>query len=304
LVKTSAPTTTSTGVAYLPSTNTLVITGTNFDTLLASGENATTDIQAQLNWSKLSWDSDGDDINNVSFVQADIASAKVINGSRLEVVLTNTKANTLESSASYGFSATNVFDTIDISAGFTQDKAGNSSSTDALSNAELGFKAGDSVIDLAGNLGQLSKPVQVDNGQWFYLWQYQEIRNTTDTRFTEDAVGNVRTGTDTDDTYRYTTLNGVRVSLPVLGDTYSVRSATGTAVGNATAALGSNAANGVAKGYRTKAFHYSRLTPHKPRPICFEGDAAHGKERGGLEQVRHAVVSALLPSTLTSGPLV
>ena len=68
---TTAPTATNVSGAYSASTYTLTLTGTNYATLWESSlaENSTTDIKARLDWSKLSWDINGDDGStaNVSF---------------------------------------------------------------------------------------------------------------------------------------------------------------------------------------------------------------------------------------------
>lgn len=94
--------------------------------------------------------------------------------------------------------------------------------------------AGDTVIDL-GSYGKLIAPVQVD-GKWFYFWDRSgdgianydggalngghdyTTHNVLDGIFTEDINGNANPGSDTTDTYRYATLNGVRLALPTDGD--------------------------------------------------------------------------------------
>ncbi|MBV5332438.1 hypothetical protein JZU54_02475, partial [bacterium] len=74
--------------------NSLILTGSNFSTLLESSESAATDIKGRLDWTKLSWDINGDDgtTTNVSFTLADIASAKVVNNSIMIIALTDAKA--------------------------------------------------------------------------------------------------------------------------------------------------------------------------------------------------------------------
>jgi hypothetical protein len=88
--------------------------------------------------------------------------------------------------------------------------------------SEVPPAAGDAVINL-GTYGKLIAPVQVE-GNWYYFWDRtgdgQTLRADTavhdllDTLFTEDFNGNANPGSDTTDTYRYATLNGVRVALP------------------------------------------------------------------------------------------
>jgi hypothetical protein len=213
----------------------LVLTGTNFNTLLESSETASTDIKARLDWSKLSWDINGDDVTtaDVSFALADISSAVVTNGTHLTVVLSTAKGAALEATSGFGtgIGATGI-DTLDITAGFAKDVAGNASTTDAVANAALNITtpvAGDAVIDL-GASGKLIAPVQVE-GKWYYFWDRSgdgtsansgSLNGGVDTTthdeldgiFNQDISGNVGGGGNTTDTYRYATLNGVQLALP------------------------------------------------------------------------------------------
>ena len=93
--------------------------------------------------------------------------------------------------------------------------------------------AGQSVIDL-GSYGKLIAPVQVDGGQWFYFWDRSgdgtragvdyTTHDVLDGIFNQDINGVVETAGnavgavgDTDNTYRYATLNGVHLALPTAG---------------------------------------------------------------------------------------
>ncbi len=129
-----------------------------------------------------------------------------------------------------------------------------------------GGVAGQSVIDL-GSYGKLIAPVQVDGGKWYYFWDLSgdgtsantgslnggvdfTTHDVLDGIFNQDVNGVTGGGGNTSDTYRYATINGVHLALPTVGDVtsppYSPGFANfqpGTAVGSATAANGSNAAN-------------------------------------------------------------
>jgi flagellin len=88
-----------------------------------------------------------------------------------------------------------------------------------------------SVINLGSGNGQLIAPVQVDGGKWYYYWDrdgsgsannadyFSSSGNYTRDQlfatFKEDVNGVV--GASTNNTYRYATLNGVRVALPTIG---------------------------------------------------------------------------------------
>jgi predicted oxidoreductase (fatty acid repression mutant protein) len=232
-VDTIAPTAANTSGFYTSATNTLVLTGSNYQTMWESGEGNTTDIKARLDWSKLFWDINADDAAtpNVTFNLADIISAKVTQAGELTVILTNAKGKALEATRYYGGTA---IDTLDILAGFDRDTAGNPAATDAKANAPLtisAFVPGDLVIDLGAN-GQLIKPVNLAGNNWIYYWDKNGdgssqsaslFNNASDTIshttlngiFNKSSTGS--TGIGTDDTYRFTTLNGVNVALPTAG---------------------------------------------------------------------------------------
>ena len=229
-IDTVAPTVTNTIAAYTASTDTLVLTGVNYNTLLETSESATTDIKARLDWSKLSWDINGDNAStaNVSFAEVDISSAKVTDSTHLTIVLTSAKGTSLEATNSYGASGTGgvTLDTLDITAGFAKDAAGNVATTDAQANAPLFTNAGQSVIDL-GSHGKLTFPVQVE-GAWYYFWDrngdgisggtdfasHDELDGIFTSTLSEVNAGTTGTGTDTTDLIRYANLNGVKLALP------------------------------------------------------------------------------------------
>lgn len=98
--------------------------------------------------------------------------------------------------------------------------------------------SGQSVIDL-GDYGKLIAPVHIDNDgdgtadSWFYYWDRSgdgtsassgslnggkdyTAREVLDSIFKYDINGNLDTDGKTDNTYRYATLNGVKVALPTL----------------------------------------------------------------------------------------
>jgi hypothetical protein len=137
VIDAAPPTSTITSVAYNVSTGVLAFTGTNFDGIGAAS--ASTDIKSSLDWTKLSWDINGDNAttSNVSFAESSIASAVVTNASTLTVTLTSTAKNALEQAA--GFGAAGGTDTIDVTAGFIKDISGNVSTTDGKANAAITY---------------------------------------------------------------------------------------------------------------------------------------------------------------------
>jgi hypothetical protein len=195
----------------------LVLTGTNFNTLLETGESSATDIKERLDWSKLSWDINGDNATtaDVGFALADISSAKVTSDMRLSIVLNADKGTSLEATAGYGGAAD---DKLDIANGFDRDMAGNAATADAVNNGPL-FQ---SVIDL-GSYGKLIAPVQVEE-EWYYYWDRsgngtsdntdRATHDQLDLLFTTDNSGATGGAGNTTDTFRFGSLNGVAVALP------------------------------------------------------------------------------------------
>ena len=108
------------------------------------------------------------------------------------------------------------------------------------------YTQGQAVINLGKNYGKLIHPVQVDGGRWFYFWDVSGdgTRSSTqgagyanrydfvthdwlDTIFQQDVNGRlegengapvVYNDGDTDNTYRFATLNGVKLALPTIGN--------------------------------------------------------------------------------------
>ena len=215
-VDTIAPDCIITSGAYTSSTDTLVIVGDNFHNLYSAVEGAGTDIKARLDWAKLSWDINGDNTTtaNVSFVVGDISSAKATDSSHLTIVLTSAKGISLEATSGFGV-PTN--DTLDITAGFAKDTAGNAATTDGKLDAGLTI-AGQPTVDL-GNYGTLIRPVQVE-GAWYYYWDsgattHDVLNALFSSTEAEALVGVVHDYTS--NTYRYANLNGVLVALPTEG---------------------------------------------------------------------------------------
>ncbi len=237
----TAPTVTNSKASYNALSDTLVLTGTNYNTLLETSESATTDIKDRLDWTKLSWDINGDNATtaDVSFALSDIASAKVTDRNNLTIVLNSAKATALEAATGYGGTP---LDTLDIAAGFARDALGNAATTDAVANAPLTlplYLAGQAVIELGSTYGKLIAPVQVE-GNWYYYWDRSgdgtsantgtlnggrdtTTHNVLDAIFIENVTGNIGNGSyadwspnGTSFTFRYATLGNVQVALPTI----------------------------------------------------------------------------------------
>ncbi|PNV82782.1 MAG: hypothetical protein C0627_08425 [Sulfurimonas sp.] len=134
---TTIPTSTIASAAFDENTGTLTLTGTNFNTILETTEDATTDVKARLDWSKLSWDINGDDTTtaDVSFAVSDIGSAKVTDAATLTITLTNTKTAALIATTGYNETGSSAVDTLDVSAGFIRDMSHNAAAADAAADA-------------------------------------------------------------------------------------------------------------------------------------------------------------------------
>ena len=136
------PTSAITSATYNDTNNTIVLTGTGFDSIDGGANGA--DIKTQMNWTKFTWDIDGDSTaTGGTFVVGDIASAVVTSATVLTITLDTTGIAKLEGSAGEGvagFAASSVGatypdpDNIDILAGFISDDAGNAATTDAATD--------------------------------------------------------------------------------------------------------------------------------------------------------------------------
>jgi hypothetical protein len=125
-VDTAVPTSSAVSAAYTAGTDTLVLTGTDFSTLLDAGDASNANIVNRLDWSKLEWDINGDDTTtaNLGFNLGDLLSVTVDSDSQLSFLLSPAKATALE--AATGFGNTQP-DTLDIASLFFGDGAGNKS---------------------------------------------------------------------------------------------------------------------------------------------------------------------------------
>ena len=103
------PTFTYVSAEYASEVDALNLDGTQYISLLASNEAVgATNIVARLDWSKLTWDINGDNATtaNVQFLASDILTAIVISNNNGRVTLTSAKAAALEATKGYGGATT------------------------------------------------------------------------------------------------------------------------------------------------------------------------------------------------------
>lgn len=134
VLDTTSPQTTITGASYNATDKTLTLAGTKFTELLGSAETGTTDIKGRLDWSKITWDIEGDGATtaNVTFSKDDIDKAVVGSDTALKITLTDAVVSAMPTNwDGEQISSDNGNDNIVIDAGFTADAAGNTSSSDA-----------------------------------------------------------------------------------------------------------------------------------------------------------------------------
>ena len=170
----------------------------------------------------------------------------MLSATQLNIQLTTTKATALEAASNFDLSGTvGGADKVITSTGFTDTvyntstqvrsvwQTQDASSLGVTQNASL---AGQAIIDL-GTSGKLIAPVQVE-GKWYYYWDRSGdgtsantgslnggtdivSHDTLDGIFTQTLAqlnaGTTGTGTDTTDSIRYGTINGVKLALPTLG---------------------------------------------------------------------------------------
>lgn len=162
--------------------------------------------------------------------------------------------------STYTLTQAQVGKTISVVANYT-DLQGTSESVSSSATIPVYFP-GQSVINL-GSYGNLINPVLVDGGIWYYYWdrsgdgtsqdnagslngRVDYVTHTLlDSIFTQDING-VDGGVGTNNTYRYATLNGVRLALPTINGEQAIAvgfNATGTSVGSNSSANGDPSLN-------------------------------------------------------------
>ena len=138
VIDTTPPLITIDSAHYMSNTDKLTLNGKGFLTILEQNEDTTTDVTTRFDFTKLLWDIDADEADpnttQVAFTAPDIKLAKVLSDTQLYIVF-NPTLTTIETATSYG--NTLVMDTIDIDTGFTQDKAGNISTSTSQNNILL-----------------------------------------------------------------------------------------------------------------------------------------------------------------------
>ncbi|MFC1750665.1 beta strand repeat-containing protein, partial [Pseudomonadota bacterium] len=134
-VSASGPTNTFTSGTYNSSTNTLVFTGTNFDTI----DTVSTDVKSYMDWTKFSWDVNGDNATTanigVTNYTTEVTSLTITNATTLTLVFTTSKANAIEATTDASLSG--GVDTLDITAGFSKTSGGTPATTDALTDGSF-----------------------------------------------------------------------------------------------------------------------------------------------------------------------
>ena len=129
-------------VNYDSKSNTFILKGSGFDTILEVGEDTTLGVTERLDFTKLIWDIDGDDavdesVTTVAFSSSDVTNAKILDDNTLKIVLSNDI--TLESTLGYGHDSGNNIDAIDILSGFVQDTIGNITTDTSVNNVVVGI---------------------------------------------------------------------------------------------------------------------------------------------------------------------
>ncbi|WP_448216992.1 VCBS domain-containing protein [Endozoicomonas sp. 2B-B] len=149
IIDTTAPLTTIASASYDPDTNQLELSGSNFNDILSGNTAAdSAELRLVLDWSKLSYKVNGS--LTESFSEDDVLSAKVLDNNKLIIELAAAKADSIETNSGGDYSD----DSLDISAGFIKDLAGNVSTTDALSAGSVtqsDLKAPDLTSSLASS---------------------------------------------------------------------------------------------------------------------------------------------------------
>lgn len=173
LVDAIAPINTVESFGYDHETNTLVLIGTNFNTLLGNSETAATNIKGRLDWSKLSYDFDANNpagSPDMSFLATNIVSANVTSPNKLVIKLNDAWANSAAFEANANFNLGGALrDSVDVAAGFSVDSAGNAAIMDVKNDA---FNSAIYLGTVAGvNLNLIAAATMANGKQYYFLDQ-------------------------------------------------------------------------------------------------------------------------------------
>ena len=124
---------TITGGTFDAQNKTITLTGTDFTFTGSIGS----DVNSNMDWSKFVWDINGDNgtTPDITFSSTDFDSVIVTSSTTLTLNLTPEKSAAIVATTGYG--ATGGVDTLDITAGFSGNGSGGSSTTDGLDNGPL-----------------------------------------------------------------------------------------------------------------------------------------------------------------------
>jgi Ca2+-binding RTX toxin-like protein len=129
-----------TGAVYDAANDTMIISGSNIGTLmsfLGVVESYGDDIAANLDFSKLHWDVDGNGSNDYT-ADGNVDAAYVYDDHTLQVVFSAVTAAAIEANANYGSSAGSAWDNLVIENGFSKDSSGNIAVADGATLGVLG----------------------------------------------------------------------------------------------------------------------------------------------------------------------
>ncbi|MDP1572723.1 MAG: Ig-like domain-containing protein [Pseudomonadota bacterium] len=129
-----------TGAVYDAATNTMIISGSNIGTLmsfLGMVESYGDDIAANLDFTKLHWDVDGNGSNDFT-LDGHVDAAYVHDDHTLQIILSGAMAAAIEGAANYGSKAGSAWDNMVIQNGFSKDSSGNIAVADGATMVILG----------------------------------------------------------------------------------------------------------------------------------------------------------------------
>lgn len=194
------PTNTFVSGTYDATTDTLIFRGSGFTTIAPAGA----DITTYVDWAKLQWDINGDDMAtaNIGFVIGDVTSFTVTDDMTLTLVFTGAKGTAIESTA--GYANAGGTDTLDIQAGFTVDAFGNAALTDAVSDGPLLIYAPGITISESGGTTDVAEGANTDS---YTLVLDSPPANTVDVTVSPDAQTDVGAGAGVPVILSFTTVN-------------------------------------------------------------------------------------------------
>ncbi|BHH85198.1 cadherin-like domain-containing protein [Desulforhopalus sp. 52FAK] len=179
------PQPTFTSVSFDEQSKTITLAGTNLDFIGAIGTN----VKDQLDWSKITWDVNGDG-STTSDITFDITNISTVLTSTTTLTINLTGDKTIEITGTEGYGEDGGTDTLTILPGFVSNESGDLATTDGLTDAPIST----STAPVGVNLSNTSIPENTDTTNGFTVGTLSTTDFDPAETHTYDITGGVDSG--------------------------------------------------------------------------------------------------------------